>query len=332
MLFFNRGPASGTGNLFGHFLVKATSLNQFGGSIGFIVPLSFSCGTSYEKTRKLIYQNYQLLNASHYSKRPNMLFSGIQQRITIFVSRNKGNYLRCLVNSSKLWRWKKEDQEMVVQVPNLAFVDTINSGVIPKVSTEIGAAIYRHIKIAPKNLGELFIRSKSNEYVAYYHNVAMYWVKGYDFPPYFKRENETLSSTSSTLRELYFEKSYDKNIFLLLINSSLFYYWWITQSDEFHVLVSEIGSFGLHNYEEFIQCNQIMFGLVKELMDDYIKNSSIKSTALGGALSQYQEFYPRRSKTIINKIDDFIAPIYGLSEEQNSFLKNYDLSWRTDEE
>jgi len=31
-------------------------------------------------------------------------------------------------------------------------------------------------------------------------------------------------------------------------------------------------------------------------------------------------------------MDDFIAPIYGLTEEQNRFLKEYDLVWRTDEE
>ena len=67
-------------------------------------------------------------------------------------------------------------------------------------------------------------------------------------------------------------------------------------------------------------------------MEDYQKNSVIKSTALGGARSFYQEFYPRKSRQIINRIDDFIAPIYGLSDEQNRFLKEYDLIWRTDEE
>jgi hypothetical protein len=52
----------------------------------------------------------------------------------------------------------------------------------------------------------------------------------------------------------------------------------------------------------------------------------------GGGSAEHQQFYPRKSIEIINEIDDFIAPIYGLSDEQNRFLKEYDLSWRTDEE
>jgi hypothetical protein len=116
------------------------------------------------------------------------------------------------------------------------------------------------------------------------------------------------------------------------VNSSLFYYWWIAQGDEFDVLISEISEFGIHGYEIFRQNHQTVAALVRELMDDYQKKSVIKSTALGGSTVYYQEFYPRKSRQIINRIDDFIAPIYGLTEEQNRFLKEYDLIWRTDEE
>ncbi len=97
-------------------------------------------------------------------------------------------------------------------------------------------------------------------------------------------------------------------------------------------MISEIGEFGIHGYETFRQNQEKVALLVKELMDDYQKNSIIKSTALGGSTAYYQEFYPRKSRHIINRMDDFIAPIYGLTEEQNRFLKEYDLVWRADEE
>lgn len=168
--------------------------------------------------------------------------------------------------------------------------------------------------------------------MAYYHNVARYWIKAYDFLPYFKRAKDSYPSTSTGLREFCFKDQFDKDLFVLLVNSSIFYYWWITQSDEFHVLVSEICEFGIHGYEIFLQNHQTTATMVRELMDDYQKNSVIKSTAMGGSTSFYQEFYPRKSRQIINRIDDFIAPIYGLTDEQNRFLKEYDLVWRTDEE
>ncbi|MFZ6018451.1 MAG: Eco57I restriction-modification methylase domain-containing protein, partial [Chloroflexota bacterium] len=330
--YFKKEPAAGCGNLFGHFITKAVSLNVERGTIGFIVPLSFACGSSYENVRQTVYRNYHSLYASHYSKRPNMLFDGVQQRITIFIAHTKGENSTCQVYSSRLLRWRKEDQEWIVRNPQLAFVDGIQTGVIPKVGSDVGAQIYRHIKNAPQKLGELVSYNGSTDYAAYYHNVAMYWIKAYDFLPYFKREKDASPTMSTKLKTLHFKNEIDKNIFLLLVNSSLFYYWWIAQGDEFDVLISEISEFGVHGYETFRQNQRTVATLVKELMDDYQRNSIIKSTALGGARVFYQEFYPRKSRQIINRMDDFIAPIYGLSEEQNRFLKEYDLIWRTDEE
>jgi len=330
--YFKKETAAGTGNLFGHFIAKAVSLNVDRGAIGFIVPLSFACGSSYENVRQTVYRNYHSLYTSHYSIRPNALFEGVSQRVTIFIAQANESTSACQLYSSRLWRWKKEDQERVVRDPGLVFVDRIQSGLIPKVGSEIGAEIYRKITKAPKRMDDLFVASTSRDYVSYFHNIARYWIKAYDFLPYFKREKDASPATSTKLKTLYFENEFDKNLFLLLVNSSLFYYWWIAQGDEFDVLISEISEFGIHGYETFRQNQRTVATLVKELMDDYQRNSIIKSTALGGARAFYQEFYPRKSRQIINRMDDFIAPIYGLTEEQNRFLQEYDLVWRTDEE
>jgi len=330
--FFQKSPAAGSGNLFGHFIARTVDLNAVNGSIGFIVPLSFACGSSFENTRKTIYKNYQILESSHYSKRPNMLFDNVQQRITIFNARKKNLVNKCELRSSRLRRWKKEDQEYVVRNPNQVFVDYVSSGVIPKVGDEVGAEIFHLIMKAPLKMGEIFNKKELFGNPAYYHNVAMYWIKAYDFLPYFKRENEKKPSQSTTIKEIFFENQFNRDLFVLLINSSIFYYWWITQCDEFHVLISEIRNFGLHGYDDFKKNHTLINSLVRELMADYEKNSLIKRTALGGSTAHYQEFYPRKSRHIINRIDDFIAPIYGLSEEQNHFLKEYDLIWRTNEE
>jgi hypothetical protein len=88
--FFKKEKAAGCGNLFGHFITKAVSLNNQGGSIGFIVPLSFPVVLSYEKSVKQSIRTI-IHFTSHYSKRPNMLFDGCPQRITIFIAHSKTN-------------------------------------------------------------------------------------------------------------------------------------------------------------------------------------------------------------------------------------------------
>jgi len=329
--YFQKNPASGSRNLFSHFIVKAIENNHKDGNLGFVVPLSFACGSTFEKTRQQVFRNYRSLHASHYSKRPNMLFDGVQQRITIFYSLKKSETTKCKLHSSKLWRWQKRDQELVVRNPQQNFVGNFNKGVIPKVHTSVGADIYNYIMGATKKLDFLFSTNQgNNKSVAYYHSVSMYWIKAYDFVPHFSREDKSKPAISTKLKKVVFQDDIDKYIFLLMMNSSLFYYWWISISNEFDVQVNEIRRFGLYGYDKLRNQESNIKRLVTLLMKDYQKHSAIKTTRLGGKLSEYQEFYPRKSKNIINEIDDFIAPIYGISQEQNIFLKNFDIEWRTD--
>ncbi len=218
-----------------------------------------------------------------------------------------------------------------MRAPELVYVDLTFEGVIPKVGSELGAEIYRYINNAPLKMGNIISATSASNISSYFHSIARYWIKAYDFLPYFKREKDSSSSTSTKLKTLYFNNQFDKYLFLLFMNSSLFYYWWISKGDEFDVLISEISDFGIYRYETFRQNQDKIAMLVKELMEDFQKNSTIKNTTMGGSIAYYQEFYPRKSRQIINRIDDFIAPIYGLTNEQNRFLKGYDLVWRTNE-
>ena len=42
----------------------------------------------------------------------------------------------------------------------------------------------------------------------------------------------------------------------------------------------------------------------------------------------YDEFYPRHSKSIIDKIDRVLAEHYGFTDEELDFIINYDIKYR----
>lgn len=68
-------------------------------------------------------------------------------------------------------------------------------------------------------------------------------------------------------------------------------------------------------------------------MKDYQKNSKLKETLyqkFGKVI--YQEFYPKYSKPIIDKIDDELANHYGFTEEQKKFIVNFDRIFRIRDE
>jgi type I restriction-modification system DNA methylase subunit len=326
--YFAHNEAAGTGNLFSHFIIKAIYLNNDGGNLGFVIPLSLACGESYESIRRLIYKEYDDLYASHYSIRPAKLFPGVDQRITIFYTTHKASKGKCRVHSSRFWRWNLGEEQKVVHNPGLGLVGYQQTGLIPKVAGDMGAAIYKKVLSAPITLQSLM---DGGEYVAYYHAIARYWIKTYDFIPYFSRDGESRPSQSSTLGTLGFTTEFNKYLFLLLTNSSLFYYWWIARGDEFHVLTSDFHEFGIVNYELFSRKSKDVFQLVNRLMQDYKKNSKRSTGNAGGKKYSYDVFFPRKSLSIIADIDNLIADIYGFDNDSATFLKTYDQKFRTDE-
>jgi hypothetical protein len=52
-----------------------------------------------------------------------------------------------------------------------------------------------------------------------------------------------------------------------------------------------------------------------------------KTSSLTGHIV-YQEFYPRLSKPLIDKIDRVLAKPYGFTEEELDFIINYDIKYR----
>jgi len=327
--FFLKEEGAGTGNLFGHFIVKAKDINQLSGTIGFVVPLSLACGDSFNNVRIALYTNYEILLASHYSIRPAKLFPNVDQRITLFVAKNRGYFSRCNVYSSRLWRFNYGREKDVVNHPLLGHVGAIKSGLIPKTAGNIGAEIYNKILSAPDTLGSLI--NKTGKRSAFYHSAARYWIKAYDFTPFFSREGESDPGKSTKLKELPFESEFEKNVFILLVNSSLFYYWWMVVGDEFDVLRSEINEFHLP-LESFYSHKDEVTNLVSMLMKDYKENAIRKNANVGNVRIAYDEFYPRKSLRIISEIDALIADLYGLSDLEAKFVSTYDHEFRTDNE
>lgn len=59
-----------------------------------------------------------------------------------------------------------------------------------------------------------------------------------------------------------------------------------------------------------------------------IKNAHYKSTGF----VEYQEFYPKLSKFIIDEIDKSLAHENGFTDEELDFIINYDIKYRMGDE
>ena len=72
----------------------------------------------------------------------------------------------------------------------------------------------------------------------------------------------------------------------------------------------------------------------KKLFKDYEKKKYTKSThyKTTGNDVIYDEYYPKKSKLIIDEIDKIIARHYGFTEKELDFIINYDIKYRMGDE
>ena len=63
-------------------------------------------------------------------------------------------------------------------------------------------------------------------------------------------------------------------------------------------------------------------------MLDYEKNKKSSVRKHKVATTEFYEFYPKLSKSIIDQIDCLLAQYYGFTHEELDFIINYDIKYR----
>ena len=76
----------------------------------------------------------------------------------------------------------------------------------------------------------------------------------------------------------------------------------------------------------------MLFSLCSVLMQDLKENSKTYSRVSNATLTEFDSFYPAKSKPIIDQIDTVLARHYNFTEEELDFISNYDIKYRMGKE
>ena len=116
-----------------------------------------------------------------------------------------------------------------------------------------------------------------------------------------------------------------------LLSSSLFYWNYIGYTDCRNLQKSFIDTFKI---PATILGDEELADEGEELFNDYELNKYTKSThyKTTGNDVIYDEYYPKKSKRIIDEIDKLLARHYGFTDEELDFIINYDIKYRMGDE
>lgn len=314
------------GNLYAYVMERCKKMLNPHGYCGMIVPLS---GHSTERMSPLIesfYHKASFLCLTNYSgdANPSHLFEGVKFRLAIFIAGFGSGPHREYVGPYLRWYAEERHADERLLFQRLAPTPTpgeLLCGSIPKYAGPM------HIAVIKKTLTKrATLTQQPGKYVTYYHNAPVMWIRSHDFVPYFKHEAGG-KKKSGHLKPLAFRTQDLALATTAILSSSLFYLWWITVSDCYDLVAGHIDMFPFDT-----SVRETVLELAKrarELEADLKANSRrrvyiYKNT---GRL-EYDEYYVKKSKAIIDCIDDALGSYYGFTSEELDFVKNYEIKYR----
>ena len=219
------------GNLYAYCIERSkVILNDFGSFFGMIVPLSLSCGNRMDILRSFVEKGFTSNYYSNFEIFPSKLFDGAFQRITIVISNNIHGEKRSMI--TKLHRWYSvERKNLFGKIHYTRAVLILPEIGIAKFNTHLHASILQKV-VSFLVLGNYVIKDGQSDFI-YYQEATNYWMKSAMRIPYYKKNGSV--ETPAHGRLLKFNTSKDKQVVFGLINSSLFYSWYIAFSDGFHL-------------------------------------------------------------------------------------------------
>ncbi len=308
-------------NLYAMFIERTIQNTD---TIGMIVQLPLICTDLMIPAQNLLTNKRKNWIAS-FDDSPAKLFPDLVHiRATIFLSVPTKAPQSTIVMATKYHRWYSQQREILFhQIAYGNITGIFMKGTFPKIEDRTGNQLMRKLKRHDKKL-----RVNTGDTVCYFHNAPQYWIHATDFIPYFWNERDG-EKKSTQIKPLLFNGRHHALSFCALINSSLFYWWFIVHSDCRHLNMREIENFSFSHQEMKEKIVLELSKIADDLMNSYRKNAVRKEAnykTTGKVI--YDEFYPRHSKAIIDKIDTILAEHYNFTEEELDYIINYDIKYR----
>ena len=306
-----------TKNLFALVGERCLAISHTQSSIGYIIPLSGLSIDGFNPLQTIIFKNTTSWNSFYSGDRnPSELFTGVKIRAGIYIGRHSSSPKKYVSRYLKYYA-----NERGILFCKIKYVECYDCSFAPKLDGQTGKNIMQKLSSFNKRLASEFTGNSS----IYYHAAPIYWCKALMDIDLLK-EKELNIADSYKNRQI--SEQY-KNFAFVLLNSSLFFYNWIVQSDCYNLTrkyIAEMPVPVIDNYSTYSQYAQ-------KLNNDLNRNIQVAEYKYANrGYVKFAQFFPKKSKPIIDEIDKVLAKHYGFTEEELDFIINYDIKYRMGDE
>jgi hypothetical protein len=310
-------------NLYAFTVERSFTLNNKG-VVGMIIPISMACSGAIESLRSYLAQTSRSLWLSHFSNRPGQLFTGAQNRLTIFVSSRRESCPRRF--STRYHRWDSKNGERhnlfsLLRYEELEKDASISHELLPKVGCREAVSVL--LKIKSKKAVEFFV-SRYGKFKVFWVRVPGYFCQFLISPPMARPEVGGKPRVRGEVIDISFDEKAVRDTVHALLNSSTYYQFFCTYTDTRHINPSDVRTYPLD---------------LSTFSDETIRSLIESSAQLGKCFALHTTQWRKSGllidsvdskfcKPIIDVVDRVLAKHYGFTEEELDFIINYDIKYR----
>jgi hypothetical protein len=313
-----KGKQKGSTDTFALFIEKGHSLCIANGNVQFIVPITITSSDSMTALHELLERSCSVIKISSYADRPQPVFKNAELSTSILFFKKDNKKCRHIF-LTKMYR-KNSQFNLKYLLDNLNFIDAKEfklRGRYPKISLDIEKQILRKIFSIPTKIGGLmrtsgspiFVRTNSGRY---YHLITNY------------------STGSTKEKAIYFDKKI-VDIVGAILSSNLYFWFYQIFSNNRDLKSYEIEMFPVpleKMSEDIIRPIEAAYSLYLADIEEHV---NMRNTDKYANIKKFKEYKIRKSKHLIDRIDDIISPLYNLTKAETEFIKNYEIKFRVDE-
>jgi len=259
-------------------------------------------------------QHCDEVRVSSYAVRPKPVFKNAVVNTSICSFRKTDSPCKA-VYATKMYR-RGRNFNLQTLIDNLQFAevkDLMLFGRIPKISTDLERDILN--KILPKPRLSTFLSGGGKP--IYYRTTG---------GRYFKVvTNYSTGSTKETYLSLQTQLA---DAIGCLLSSNLSFWFYQIFSNNLDWRTPEIASFPIPQLSP--ETIAALEALYNEYLADIERHANVRQSSGNSSynVDSFKEYKIGKSKAIIDRIDDLICPLYGLTQAETDFIKNYEIEFR----
>lgn len=287
-----------------------------GGHFGNVTTLGLVTSSNIQELHKFVRENIEQMDIACFAHRPLQVFANGQVPVAIMTGQKTTPRDGGIIRTSKLLHLTNQTRKEVFEgitllpVEGLELRERIGGSfqsyeILPKVGEQDVMGLLELLKSHSNlTIGETESDTET-DYPIYRRRGGGYWINAVP---------ENIHVNLSSTVELYFDTELEQQTVFLIVNSSLFYVYWIAYGDFRNLNTGQIRRFPIPPVEELRKYEDAIMDIANRVW------TRMKEVHAGGIRDQFD--WPV-VKPLIDEADELLSEIYETTEDQLDYVQNY---------